>query len=93
MVTRDVALVRGGAQLVDAADGVDGFLDALGDLRLDFLGAGAGQVDLDVTTGDVGLRHQVEAERLVRDGAQDDERRRHHDGEDRTLDADVGEFH
>ena len=36
-----VALIGRGAQLVDAADGVDGLLDALRDLGLDFLGAGA----------------------------------------------------
>ena len=46
-----------------------------------------------VTTGRVGLRHQVEAEILVRERAQHDERRRHHDGEHRPLDADVCELH
>ena len=65
MLTARLALIGVGAQLVDAADGVDGFLDPLGDLGLDFLGAGAGQLDLDVDDRRVGLRHQVEAEVLV----------------------------
>ena len=93
-VDRDarVALIGGGAQLVDAADRIDGFLDPLGDLRFDLLGAGAGKVGLHRDDRDVGLGHQIEAERLVRHGAEDDERRRHHDREDRTVDADFCDF-
>ena len=86
-------LVRVRPQLVDAADRVDGLFDPLGDLRLDFFGAGAGQLDLDVDVRRIGLRHQVEAEILVRERAEHDERGRHHDGEDRTLDADLCQFH
>ena len=88
-----VALVGRRAQLVDAADRVDRFLDALGDLRFDFLGAGARQVDVDRDDRRVGLRHQVEAELAVRERAEHEQRRGHHDGEDRTLDADVGKHH
>ena len=40
-----IALIGRRPQLVDAADRVDGFLDPLGDLRLDLFGARAGQVD------------------------------------------------
>ena len=80
-----LALIGVRPQLVDAADGVDRLLDPLGDLGLDLLGAGAGKLDLDVDDRLIGLRHQVEAEILVRERAEHDQRRRHHDGEDRDA--------
>ena len=52
-----------------------------------------GKLDLDVDDRLIGLRHQVEAEIPVGERAEHDERGRHHDGEDRTLDADVCQFH
>ena len=64
-----VALVGGGAQFVDAADRVDRFLDPLGDLGLDLFGAGARQHRVDVDDRIVRLRHQVESETQVGDGA------------------------
>src|SRR5262249_3949102 len=88
-----IALIGRGAQLVDAADRVDRLLDPLGDLGLDFLGAGAREVGLDRHHRRVGLRHQVEAERFVGHGAEHDERRRHHDGDPRPVDAAFGEAH
>ena len=93
MFTVPLALIGVGPQLVDAADRVDRLFDPLGDLGLDLFGAGAGQLDLHVDDRLIGLRHQVEAEVLVRERAEHDERRRHHDGEDRTLDADICQFH
>ena len=80
-------------QLVNAADRVDGFFNPFGDLRLDLLGACAGQLDEHVDDGDVGLRHQIEAEVLVREHPQHDERRRHHHREDGTSHADVCKNH
>src|SRR5207344_2990133 len=94
-VDRDarVPLIGRRAQLVDAADGVDRLLDALGDRGLDLFGARARQVGLHRYDRGVGFRHEIEAERFVRHGAQHDERRGHHDGEDRPLDADFGDVH
>jgi hypothetical protein len=74
-----------GAQLVDAADGVDHFLDALGQLRLDLFSAGAGQGHLHRHDRHVGLRHQVEPEIPVGERPHDDQRGRHHQREDRAL--------
>ena len=50
------AFRRGRAQLVDAADGVDGFLDLVGDLGFDFLGRRAGQPRRHHDGGEVDLR-------------------------------------
>ena len=87
-----MTLVGCRSQLVDAVDGVDGLLDALGDLRLDLLGARARSVAVTVTIGD-------------RPSASDRGRARGRSGpnttsaadimigEDRTPDADVGEYH
>ena len=61
--------------------------------RLDLFGAGAGQAGADVDRRRVGARHQVESELAIREPAEDDERRAHHHGEDRPLDADFREFH
>ena len=88
-----VPLVRRCAQLVDAADRVDRLLDTLRNRGLDFLGARTGEIRLDRHDRRVGFRHQVETERLVRHGAQHDERRRHHDREDRPPHADFGQLH
>ena len=52
-----------------------------------------GQLDLHVDDRLIGLRHQVETEIPVGERAEHDERGRHHDREDRTLDADVCQFH
>ena len=87
------ARIRARPQLVDAVDGVDGFLERLGELCLDFLGAGAGELNVHVDHRHVGLRHQVEAELPVREPPDDDDRRRDHDGEHRALDADARNDH
>ena len=56
------ALRRGRAQLVDAADRVDRFLDLVGDLGLDFLRRGAGQPRRDDDGREVDLREAIETE-------------------------------
>ena len=88
-----LALVGVRPQLVDPADRVDRFFDPLRDLGLDLLGARPGKLDLHVDDRLIGLRHQVETEIAVRERAEHDERGGHHDREDRTLDADVCQFH
>ena len=93
MVTRDAALVGVGAQLVDAADGVDGLFDPLGDLGLDFLGAGAGQLDLTLTTGEsvFGIRSRPSSR--YENAPRTMSAAVIMIGEDRPLDADVDEDH
>src|SRR5262249_21324019 len=81
------------AQLVDAADRVDDLLDRLGQLRLDLLGARAGEIRLHRHDGRIGFRHQVEPELDVGEGAEQDQRRRHHDGEHPPPDADAAGLH
>ena len=87
------ALVRAGAQLVDAVDRVDGLLERLGDLRFDFLGARARQRHRDAHDGRIGLRHQIQPELAIGKQARDDDGRREHDREHRTIDADAGNDH
>ena len=56
------ALGRGRAEGIDAADGVDRFLDLVGDLGLDLLGRGAGKARRDRDGRDVDVGKPVDAE-------------------------------
>src|SRR5262249_23467421 len=87
------ALDRGGAQLVEAADGVDDLLDPLRDLALDLLGAGAGQPGGDRDGRDVDLGKEVEAEIAVRGDPQHHQRHDQHRREDRPPYAQIYEGH
>ena len=79
---------RGRAQLVDAADRVDRFLDLVRDLGLDFLRRRAGQARRDDDGGEVDLRKAIEAEPGERERADDRQREDQDAGEDGALDGD-----
>ena len=81
---------RDGAELVDFADGVDGFLDLLGDLGLDFLGRSPGIGYHDLDRGDIDFRKQVDAEGVVGERSDHDQGHDQHGGENRALDAEFG---
>ena len=86
MTVRDA--FRGGrAQLVDAADGVDRFLDLVGDLGLDFLRRRARQPGGDDDGREVDLGEAVEAEARERERADDRQREDDDAREDGTLDG------
>ena len=85
------ALARGRAKLVDAADGVDGLLDLVGDFRFDFARRRAGQARHHDDGGKVDLGEPIDAELEVADGADDGDEEDEHRREDRALDADFGE--
>src|SRR5262249_15687725 len=87
-----VARARDRAQLADALDGVDDFLDLLGDLRLHLLGRGARQLGADGHGWQVDRREAIDAGTEVAGGADDDQRQHGHRGEDGTADADFGEL-
>ena len=90
---RREAFARGRAQLVDAGDLVDGFLDDLGDRGFHFLGAGAGQIGRDRDDGKIDLGEQVDAELEIGDQAEHDGNGGQHPGENGTADANVGDVH
>ena len=79
------------AELVDAADGVDGFLDLVGDLALDLLRRGAGQTRRDGHGREVHLRQAIDAELAEGERADDDQREDQDRGKDRTTDAELSE--
>ena len=81
------AFRRRRAQLVDAADGVDGFFDLVGDLGLDLLRRGAGLHRRDDDGREVDLRKPIDAEPREREHADDGQRQDQHRREDRTADA------
>ena len=89
MTVRD-AFGRGRAQLVDAADRVDGLFDLVGDLGLDFFRRGARQPGRDDDGREVDLRKAIDAQPRERERADDRQRQDQDAGEDRTLDADCG---
>ena len=81
------AFGRDRAQLVDAADGVDRFLDLVGDLGLDLLRRGAGLDRRDDDGREVDLREAIDAEAREREDADDGQRQDQDGREDRTFDA------
>ena len=76
------------AQFVDAADGVDGFLDLVRDLGLDFLWRRAWQARRHDDGGEIDLGKAIEAEPGERERADDRQRENQHAGEDWPLDGD-----
>ncbi len=75
---------------VDAADGIDGVFDALGDLGLDFLRGGAGIRHRHDDGGQVDFREEVDAQGEEREDADHHQRDDQHGGEDGTFDAECG---
>ena len=67
-------------------------LDLAAHLRLDLFGGGARQLRPHDHRGDVHRGEAVHAEAGVARGTDDDQRQDDHRGEDRTLDADLGEL-
>ena len=76
------------AELVDAADRVDGFLDLVGDLRLDLFRRGSGEPRRDDDGGKVDLREPVQPEAGKRECADDGQRERDDGRKDRTTNGD-----
>ena len=81
------ALARRRAQLVDAADRVDGPLDLVGQLRLDLLRRRAVLGRRHDDGGEIDLGELVDPQREVAEGADHDEDQHQHPGEDRLPDA------
>ena len=79
------------AELVDAADGVDGFLDLVGDLALHLLGRGAGQARGHGDRREVHRRQAIDPELAEGERADDDQREDEDRREDRTADAELSE--
>jgi hypothetical protein len=79
---------RGRAQLVDAADGVDRFLDLVRDLGLHFLGRRAGQARRHDDGGEVDLGEAIQSEARERERADDGQREDEDAREDGALDGD-----
>ena len=73
-----------------ARDGVDVLLDDVGDVLLHDLGAGALLRRPDLHNGKFHVRKLIDAETVVAEHPEDDERQHHHPGEDRAPDRDVG---
>ena len=76
------AFDRCGAQLVYAADRVDGRFDAVGDFGFNLLRRRAGIGDGHCDGRQVDLREEINAERLVREETDDRQRQNQHCGED-----------
>ena len=85
------ALGRIRAELIDAADRVDGFLDLVGDFALDLLGRGARQSRGHGDGREVHLRQPIDAELAEGERADDDQREDEDRGKDRTADAEFSE--
>ena len=79
------------AELVDAADGVDRFLNLVGDLALHLLRSGTGQTRRDRHGREVHLRQSVHTELTERECADDRQREDEDRGKDRTTNADLSE--
>ena len=90
-ITSDDALGRRRRQRVEARHGVDRFFDLVGDVGLDRRRRRAGIRRDDRDEREVDLRELVDAEALVADDADDDERGNQHAREDRPPDADISE--
>ena len=91
--TCDCPSMVDGAQLVEAADGVDDLLDLLGDLALDLLGRGAGQARGDGDGRQVHLGEDVHAELDEGGQPEHDQGGDEHGREDRPADEDLEEAH
>jgi hypothetical protein len=81
------------AQLVNAADRRNRFFQRHDDLRDHLLGAGARQPRIDVDGGRVCPGEQIHAQVEKAEQPHHGEEQDQHEGENRTLDADLGEAH
>ena len=86
-------LARIRAQLIYAVNRVDVFLNFFCQRAFGFLRTDAGEQDLDIDCGLVGLRHQIDAKSSIGKNSQGYKGQGHHDCENRPLDADVGNLH
>ena len=86
-------LARDGGQGLDAGDGVDLLLDALGDLGLHHLGAGPAIDGGDGHDGRVHVGQLAHRQAQVADHAEQHDQQVQHDREDRPADAKLGERH
>ena len=76
--------------LVDAGDAAERLLGRLDDGAVQFLGARAGQVEVDDDGRGIRLRQQIDAEIAEREDARHDEQHDQHRREDRAADAEIG---
>jgi hypothetical protein len=76
--------------LVDAGNAAQRLFGRLDDGAVQFLGAGAGQVEVDHDGRRVRLRQQIDAEIAEREHTRDHEQHHQHGGEDRASYAEVG---
>src|SRR5262249_50868371 len=86
------AFGRGRTQFVNAADGVDGLFDLVGDLGLDLLRRGARQSRGDGNGREFDTREALYRQPVIREDAQYHQRHYEHRGEDRATDTNFGEF-
>ena len=83
---------RDRTQLGDAGDGVQGLLDRLRHGDLDLFGRGAGQRRANRHRGQVDRGVTIDRQPREADRADDHHRQHEHAGEDRAVDADLGEL-
>ena len=83
---------RSRTQFINAADGVDGLFDLVGDLGLDLLRRGARQPGGDGDGRKFDSREALDRQPVVREDAQHHQRHDEHRGEDRTTDTNFSEF-
>ena len=91
-MTKELPGRGNGAQLLDALDGVDGLLDALGDLGLHLLGGRARQGGADRDGGQIDRREAIDAQAEIAGGADHHQRQDDHRREDRPADTNLGEL-
>jgi hypothetical protein len=87
-----MSLFRLKVTIVDPLDGVDHFLDPLGELAFHLFRGGAGELGPDRDGGQVDRGEPVDAEAEVAGPADDHQRQDEHRREDRAADADFGEL-
>ena len=78
--------------VIDAADGVDGVFDALGNVGLHFLRRRAWIADRDRHRGQIDFGEQIHAQGEEREGAHRHERHNQHGGENGPFHAEFREF-
>src|SRR5439155_11736385 len=87
-----VALHRNRAQVVDAVDGVDDFLDALRDQRLHLFRRRPGQIRAHRDGGKIYRRKAIDAQLEIARRPDYDQRQNDHRGKDRAADTDFSEL-
>ena len=92
MTTVEVPSTEVEVRSIDAADGVDGVFDSLGDVGFDFLRRRAGIDDRHRHGRQIDFGKQIHAQREEREAAHHHQRHNQHGGEDRPPDAQFREF-